>query len=176
MVFEYIVNHAPESITKRLEALKLHRERPDFHPEESTYEHIRIVTTRCIRANNPHLVMCGVLHDIMKKDTAKINPPEHKMAGYPTSPGHDSASASLIRNDLEIQTFIKKFQADVDIVEWLVSQHMRIAQIGQMRQGKQDAFRAMPHFRLLEAFHVADNMLVSDDEAFTQMMNILKPE
>src|ERR1017187_7287193 len=84
MTFEYIVNHAPKEITDRLEELKAHRERPDFHPEESCYLHIKRVTERCIKTDNADLIMTEILHDIMKKDTAKINPTGHKMAGYPT--------------------------------------------------------------------------------------------
>jgi hypothetical protein len=169
MNFQFIFNHAPQKIQDMFIELGRLRERPDYHPEESAAKHIEIVTNRCIASNNPNLIMTAFFHDLFKAETARPNPKN----GFPTCPGHDAASASFIRRDEDAQAFIRLFRADVETVAWLVSQHMRIAQIDNMRASKQAAFRAEPHFRLLEAFHCCDNMLVSDQEAITQMFNIL---
>ncbi len=173
MNFQYIINHAPEIIVNKFNDCAKMRERPDFHPEESAARHIQIVTERLIHSDNPNLIMTGMLHDICKYDTMKINGPEHKMAGYPTSPQHDVAAERLIRTNEDVQNFIRIFKADVELVATLCGQHMRVKQIDQMRATKQAAFRAMPYFRLLEAFTVCDNMLTSDTEAIAQMQQIL---
>jgi len=172
MTFEFVINHAPKIIVNKLEQLKTMRERPDFHPEPSTFEHVKIVTTRLIQSDNPNLIMTGVLHDICKFDCIKINGPDHKMAGFPTSPGHDDAAERLIRTDEDVQNFIRIFKANVDTVAWLCGQHMRVKQINDMRASKQAAFRAMDNFSLLEMFTVCDNMLISDEQSIREMKAI----
>ena len=169
MKFQFIFDHAPQRIQDMFLELGQLRERPDFHPEESAAKHIEIVTDRCIAMDNANLIMTGFFHDLFKAKTARLNPKN----GFPTCPGHDTMSERFINENEEVQAFIRSFKAQPETVAWLVGQHMRIAQIGVMRQSKQDAFRAQPNFRLLEAFHCADNMLISDEEAITQMNNIL---
>lgn len=170
MNFQFIFNHAPQKIQDMFLELSLLRERPDFHPEESAAKHIEIVTTRCIASNNAELIMTGFFHDLFKAKTARINP----KTGFPTCPGHDIDCARFINENADAQIFIKSFKASPAIVSWLVSQHMRIAQLGNMKASKQAAFRAEPFFHLLQAFHCADNMLVSDEVAIEQMNEHLK--
>ena len=86
MTFETLLESAPAGTIERLETLKGFRERPDYHPEESAYIHIKIVTNRLIQTGNPDLIVSGILHDICKLETAKINTKN----GFPTSPGHES--------------------------------------------------------------------------------------
>jgi hypothetical protein len=169
MDFEFIFNHAPEVCQSKFTRLAQLRERPDFHPEASAAKHIEIVTNRCIATGDPNLIMTGFFHDIFKAETARINPKN----GHPTCPGHDAAAERFIRENVDVQNFIKLFKADVDTVAWLCGQHMRIAQINAMRPSKQAAFRAMPHFGLLEVFHVADDMLISNHEAKDMMFGLL---
>ena len=165
MKFQFVFDHAPQHVKDMFLELSQLRERPDFHPEESAAKHIEIVTNRCIVSNNANLIMTGFFHDLFKAKTARLNPKN----GFPTCPGHDVEAEKFIRRNEDIQAFIRSFKADPDTVAWLVGQHMRIAQIDKMRASKQAAFRAEPHFRLLEAFHCCDNMLVSDDVAIEQM-------
>lgn len=169
MNFEFIYNHAPDVLQSKFTRLRQLRERPDYHPEESAAKHIEIVTNRCIVSNNPNLILTGFLHDICKAETAKPNPKN----GFPMCPGHDFEAAKLIRTNPDVQNFIRTFRGNVDIVEWLVAQHMRIAQLGVMKKSKQDAMRNHEWFPLLEAFHCCDDMLVTDQEAVTQMFDIL---
>ena len=169
MKFQFIFEHAPQRIQDMFLELSQLRERPDFHPEESAAKHIEIVTDRCIAMDNANLIMTGFFHDLFKAKTARLNPKN----GFPTCPGHDTMCERFINENEEAQAFIKSFKANPEVVAWLVGQHMRIAQIGVMRASKQEAFRAEPHFNLLEIFHCADNMLISDEEALEQM-NALK--
>lgn len=169
MNFQLIFNRAPQHIQNMFVELRKLRERPDYHPEESAAKHIEIVTMRCIATNNPNLIMAGFFHDIYKAETARPNP----KTGWPMCPGHDVRAEELIRTDKDVQAMIRSFNADVDIVAWLVGQHMRIAQIDRMKELKQNAFRAHPYFKLLQAFHCADNMLIEDEVAITEMLNYI---
>ena len=78
----YLMVGAPNIVQDKLEDLKTLRERPDFHPEPSTFDHIYIVTERLMETNDMDLVLAGLLHDICKLDCMKINP----RTGWPTSP------------------------------------------------------------------------------------------
>ena len=160
MTFDTLIEKAPETVKALVEGLKTLRERPDFHPEESAYEHIKIVTNRLIQTGNPDLIMSGIFHDIFKKVTAKLNPKN----GYPTSPGHDYLAHKSIMEWLkddnnEIIAYIKSIGADPERVALMCKHHMRIKVIGEMRQAKQEAFRQMEIFRDLQIFDRADNML-----------------
>ena len=91
MTFQQLISTAPSIVQSKLEELKTLRERPDYHPEPSTFHHIEIVTNRLIQTGDPDLIMAGILHDICKLDCKKINP----KTGHPTSPGHDIAAFDL---------------------------------------------------------------------------------
>ncbi len=132
MTFEQLIENAPSIILRRLEQLKFLRERPDYHPEPSTYEHIKIVTERLIQTGDKDLIMSGVLHDICKFDTVRMNP----KTGWPTSPGHDKAAARLIEESHHICLWIEEFGADPNIVMDICEGHMIYNILGEMREGK----------------------------------------
>lgn len=144
-----------------LEDLKNLRERPDFHPEENAFEHVRIVTERAIEFGDKDLIMAGIFHDIHKFDTARINP----KTGHPTSPGHDKWAFNTICIEKDVQDFITDFGANWENVAGICGQHMRIHQIGEMRKVKQMRMVESPFFSKLSVFSKFDNMLFSDTEA-----------
>lgn len=172
MNFEFIYNHAPDVLQSKFTRLRQLRERPDYHPEESAAKHIEIVTNRCVASDNPNLILTGFLHDICKAETARPNPKN----GFPMCPGHDFEAAKLIRTNEDVQRFIRTFKGNVDIVEWLVAQHMRIAQLSVMKKSKQDAMTNHPWFNMLQAFHCCDDMLISDEQAIREMHAFLALE
>jgi hypothetical protein len=153
--FEEIENKAPEKIKRKLEQLECLNERPDYHPEPNTYEHIKIVTNRLIKFGEINLIMAGFYHDICKFDTAKLNP----KTGYPTSPGHDKWAEKLILTDEYVQFHLNYFGADKDKVAEICAQHMRIKQINQMKPSKQEKLKNNPVYNYLRIFTMADNML-----------------
>jgi hypothetical protein len=150
---------APSSVTNRLEDLKMVRERPDYHPENSVYEHIKIVTERLMKTGDPDLILSGCLHDLFKLDTLRINP----KTGYPTFPGHDKEVAIFIGNNKEIQDWIKRVGGDLLTVQSLCKDHMRFHQFALMRKAKQDEFVTRPHWNKLKVLGAADNMLEEFD-------------
>lgn len=161
LTFESLIDltNPPDSVTYRLESLKGLRERPDFHPEDSAYEHIKIATERLIPTGDPDLVLAGCLHDLFKHDTVRINPKN----GYPTCPGHDTMVADFIMKDEEIQEWIKSLDADVETVANLCRDHMRFHIFGEMRNSKKREFAYRPHWGKLEFLGAADNMLEEFD-------------
>ena len=163
MTFETLISTAPSIIKQKLEALKTLRERPDYHPEPSTFHHIEIVTTRLSLTNDPDLIMAGVLHDICKLDCKQINP----KTGHSTSPGHDIASFDLIKETPSIQNWISDNSADPHIVAHICLAHMRFHQIGQMRPFKREAqiqkWKDQGIWEKLQIHGAADNMLVDFD-------------
>jgi hypothetical protein len=134
MDFITIIQSAPPTVLNKLEDLKGLRERPDYHPEPSTFHHIEIVVNRLIPTGDPDLIMAGVLHDICKLDCKVINP----KTGNPTSPGHDKAACELIHNNRDIRQWITDKGGDWRKVAGIVFGHMRFHQLGQMRPFKRE--------------------------------------
>ena len=163
MNFKELVEGAPPIIKRKLEQLKFLRERPDFHPEPSAFEHIRIVTERLIPTGDPNLVMSGLLHDICKFDCVRENPKN----GFPTSPGHDKAACELIHNDRKIRQWITDNGADWRKVAGIVFGHMRFHILGEMRQSKREKqiedWKDFGIWDQLQIFGAADNMIEEFD-------------
>lgn len=134
MNFISITQSAPPLILKKLEDLKGLRERPDYHPEPSTFHHIEIVVNRLVPTGDFDLIMAGVLHDICKLDCARVNPKN----GHSTSPGHDKAAYDLIMETPSVQDWIRGFGADPVKVAGICMSHMRFHILGQMREGKRN--------------------------------------
>lgn len=153
------ITNPPISVTDRLEKLKTLRERPDYHPEPNTFEHIRIVTERLMLTDDMDLIFAGCMHDLFKLDTLAINP----KTGFPTCPGHDTRVASFIRSNTEVQEWMGRFGADIETVALLCGDHMRFHQFARMKKSKQDEFKSRPHWGKLIYLGAADNMLVDFD-------------
>jgi hypothetical protein len=159
MTFELLLSTAPSIVLRKLEQLKFLRERPDYHPEKSAHEHIRIVTERLIPLGNIDLILSGILHDICKFDTVRENP----KTGWPTSPGHDQAAHDLITRNEDIQKWISSLGADVKIVSEICKFHMRFHVLPEMREAKREAqieeWKNLEIWEHLQVFGQADNML-----------------
>ena len=160
MDFQKIIETLPQSVKDKLDDLKGLRERPDFHPEESAFEHVKIVTERLISIRDLTLIACGIFHDICKVDTVKIN----EKTGFPTSPGHEISAVKFIESDLEVQRWILEFGADLEKVKGICLNHMRIHQLPQMREEKRKKYISQWELdgilgKLL-IFSKADDMLI----------------
>ena len=59
MTFDQLIKNAPQIILDKLEDLKTLRENPQWHPEDNSYEHIKIVTERALGTNDPDLFLTG---------------------------------------------------------------------------------------------------------------------
>lgn len=163
MTFLDLIKTAPPVILRKLEQLKFLRERPDFHPEPSAFHHIQIVTDRLIPLGDPDLFLAGVLHDICKLDTVKMN----EKTGFPTSPGHDQAAFDLILSSSSITDWIRENGGDEVNVAIICKGHMRFHQLGDMRPAKREyqiaEWTDLGIFDKLQIFGAADNMLEDFD-------------
>ena len=159
MIFQSLIQSAPHIVKRKLEQLKFLRERPDYHPEPSTFHHIQIVTERVQVTENPNLILAGILHDICKLDTVQMN----EKTGWPTSPGHDDAAHDLILNDETIQEWIQQNEGKIIHVANLCKFHMRFHQLGNMRESKRNAnidkWKELEIWEDLQILGAADNML-----------------
>ena len=160
MNFLQLYHSLPDIIKTKLYDLKSYKENPLYHPEANCFIHIGTVTERCLLTRNVNLICTGILHDICKKDVSRINP----KTGFNMSPGHEQKAVEFILNNKEVQDWIKNtMNADLDLVIYLVKNHMRIKQMSQMRKAKQDLMKSDPNFKLLQIFNGFDNMLATDD-------------
>ena len=158
--FNNLYNSSPSIIKDKLDQLKTLRERPDYHPEPSAFQHIKIVVDRLAQTNDPDLIMAGFLHDICKLDCAKTNP----KTGFPTSPGHDKAAYDFIMQNPDVMKFIKSRNADINIVAAVCLNHMKIHQLNDMRPAKRDSYiqqyKSLGIYDKLLIHGEADNMLL----------------
>lgn len=163
MNFESLVESAPTLIKRKLVQLKFLRERPDFHPEPSTFEHIKIVTERLEQTENIDLILAGILHDICKLDVVKENP----KTGFPTSPGHEDAAFELIIHNSEIIDWIFQNGGNWNRVSHIVKNHGRIHQLPEMRESKRlkniQEWKELGIWESLQIFGHADDMLQEFD-------------
>jgi hypothetical protein len=149
----------PESVISRLEKLKSLRERPDYHPEPNTFEHLRIVTERLMLTGDIDLVFAGCLHDLFKLDTLRIN----EKTGFPTCPNHDTEVAKFILESEEVKEWILRYGGNIKTISSLCKDHMRFHRFDKMKESKQDDFKSRPHWNKLEYLGAADNMIEEFD-------------
>ena len=161
--FNKLLESAPLLVRRKVIALKSLRERPDFHPEPSTYEHIKIVTERLFKTGNPDLILSGVLHDICKLDCAKTNP----KTGWPSSPGHEEEAYKIVNDSSEIKDWIFRNGGNWLRVSIIVRDHGKIHLIDQMRPKKRlqyiEMWKENEVWELLNIFGEADDMLKEFD-------------
>ena len=159
VTFSELEQSAPHIIKRKLEQLKFLRERPDYHPEPSAYHHIEIVTERLILTGNPDLFMSGILHDICKFDTVRMNPKTE----WPTSPGHEDAAYELMKDE-SVRLFCFQHGAEPYTVALICKNHMRFHQLEDMRPLKRERqiqeWKDQGLYDLLTIFGRADNMLI----------------
>lgn len=161
--FEEIVKDAPNVVTDRLDECKEIRENPKYHPEESVYEHLKIVTERVNIVNNNDLIMSAVLHDLCKVDVLGVN----KKTGYPTSYGHERSIYNLIQSDESLRDWIESKGCDVNRVALICKNHMRFHVLPNMRDTKREKtlsnWKKEGIYEELKILGAADNMMVSFD-------------
>lgn len=157
--FESLKESAPTIIKRKLAQLKFLNERPDFHPEPSVFEHIKIVTERLEQTGDVNLIFAGILHDICKLDVVRENP----KTGWPSSPGHEDAAFELIIHNSEITDWIFQNGGNWLTVANIVKNHGRIHQLPEMRESKRlkniQEWKEQGIWESLQIFGNADDMI-----------------
>ena len=100
---------------------------PDFHPEGSVYNHIRLMLEQ-LPANAPAtLPWAAILHDIGKPPTASLDETTGAIHFY----GHEKVGAEMAAQILNRLRFSKK---ELDEIVACVRQHMQFKDVKQMRK------------------------------------------
>jgi poly(A) polymerase len=100
---------------------------PDFHPEGTVFEHIRLMLEKMPPNAHPSLPWAVILHDIAKPATAELDPATGKIHFY----GHEKVGAALAERILQRLRFPKK---QTDEIVACVRQHMQFKDVKQMRK------------------------------------------
>ena len=112
---------------------------PDFHPEGTVFEHIRLMLEKMATnppsprsgfgaaSAHPSLPWMVILHDIAKPATAELDPATGKIHFY----GHEKVGAALAERILQRLRFPKK---QTDEIVACVRQHMQFKDVKQMRK------------------------------------------
>jgi poly(A) polymerase len=99
---------------------------PDFHPEGTVFEHIRLMLEKLSPGAHPSLPWAVILHDIAKPATAELDPVTGKIHFY----GHEKVGAALAERILTRLRFPKK---QIEEIVACVRQHMQFKDVKQMR-------------------------------------------
>ena len=100
---------------------------PDFHPEGTVFEHIRLMLEKLPPGAHPSLPWAVILHDIAKPATAELDPATGKIHFY----GHEKVGAALAERILTRLRFPKK---QIGEIVACVRQHMQFKDVKQMRK------------------------------------------
>lgn len=100
---------------------------PDYHPEGSVYNHIRLMLAQLPPDAVESLPWCVILHDIGKPPTASVDEKNGAIHFY----GHEKIGADMARAILNRLRFPKKA---IDETVACVRQHMQFKDVKQMRK------------------------------------------
>lgn len=119
------------------------------HPEGNTLIHTVVVTSRAFKTGDKNLVVAALFHDIGKLDTLDYN----TKTGEPTAYKHEKESLKYVD---QFKDDITKMGCDIDIIKFVVENHMRMKVIDQMRDAKRKRLESHKYFRYLKSFSVID--------------------
>ncbi|HKW30408.1 MAG TPA: CCA tRNA nucleotidyltransferase, partial [Verrucomicrobiae bacterium] len=114
-------------ILPELIATLLCQQSPDYHPEGTVFEHIRLMLEKMPPDASPSLPWAVILHDIAKPATAERDPVTGTIHFY----GHEKVGAALAERILQRLRFPKK---QIEEIVACVRQHMQFKDVKQMRK------------------------------------------
>ncbi len=100
---------------------------PDFHPEGTVFEHVRLMLEKLPPEAHPSLPWAVILHDIGKPATAERDPATGAIHFY----GHEKIGAAMAERILQRLRFPKK---QIEEIVACVRQHMQFKDVKQMRK------------------------------------------
>jgi hypothetical protein len=132
------------SMTKQIEEIT------PWHPENSLYDHISMVFNRLSKKyNDLNLNLSAIFHDLGKIPTIKYDEKNDKTTAF----GHDIESLKYID---DYQNWINSMGGNVDIIKFVVKNHMRFKYFDEMKYKKQMELVNNPYFKYLLKFETAD--------------------
>jgi poly(A) polymerase len=122
---------------------------PDFHPEGTVYEHLRLMLGQLPAEAHPSLPWAVLLHDVAKPLTASTDPATGSIHFY----GHEKVGAELAERILERLRFPRK---QIEEVAAAVRCHMQFKDVPQMRKSTLRSLLMRPTFPLELELHRLD--------------------
>jgi poly(A) polymerase len=116
-----------EPILPELAATVACEQSPDFHPEGSVFEHVRLMLEKLPPGAHESLPWAAILHDIGKPVTAERDPQTGAIHFYE----HEKIGAALAEKILQRLRFPKK---QIEEIVACVRQHMQFKDVKQMRK------------------------------------------
>ena len=114
-------------VLPELIATILCRQSPDYHPEGTVFEHIRLMLEKLPPGASPSLPWTVILHDIAKPATAERDPATGAIHFY----GHEKVGAAMAERILTRLRFPKK---QIEEIVACVLNHMQFKDVKQMRK------------------------------------------
>jgi len=114
-------------VLPELIATLLCQQSPDYHPEGTVFEHIRLMLEKMPPGASPSLPWAVILHDIAKPATAERDPATGAIHFY----GHEKVGAAMAERILTRLRFPKK---QIEEIVACVLNHMQFKDVKQMRK------------------------------------------
>lgn len=122
----------------------------NYHSEKDTYTHTKLVVNRLHKKyHNINLILAGLFHDLGKFDTVSFD----TVTGLYHAFGHENESINYIERYKE---WIYWMGGDVELVKYIVENHMRYKNIKQFKFKQQLDFIRNDNFEYLKKFNTAD--------------------
>jgi len=122
---------------------------PDFHPEGSVFNHLRLMLQHLPPSPDPSLPWAVLLHDVAKPVTASTDPETGATHFY----GHEKIGADMAAEILERLRFPRK---QIDEVVQAVRCHMQFKDVPEMRKSTLRRLLLRPTFPLELSLHKLD--------------------
>lgn len=138
-----------EQILPELAATVTCEQSPDFHPEGTVFNHLRLMLARMPAGAHESLPWAVLLHDVAKPVTATRDPATGSIHFY----GHERIGAEMTRALLERLRFPRK---QVEEIAGCVRHHMQFKDAPQMRKATLRRLLLRPTFPLELELHRLD--------------------
>ena len=138
-----------EQVLPEIAATLVCEQSPDFHPEGTVFNHLRLMLQHLPRDADPSLPWAVLLHDVAKPVTASADPETGSMHFY----GHEKIGAEMAGEILERLRFPRK---QIDEVIRAVLFHMQFKDALQMRKSTLRRLLMRPTFPLELELHRLD--------------------
>lgn len=150
LVFEELEeNQLLEKVLPEIYPLIAARHNRYYHPEGEPWEHTLIVIELVRKkTDNLNVLWAALLHDIGKPSTEKHLPDRI------TNHGHDKVGAEMA---VRLLKRLEAPQEQIDEVEFLVKEHMRIKKVKEMRKKKIAKIKESEYYENLKILAIADS-------------------
>jgi poly(A) polymerase len=122
---------------------------PDFHPEGSVYNHIRLILDSLALESGSTVIWAALLHDIAKPPTASHDPTTGQIHFY----GHEKLGAEMAETILRRLKFPRK---QIEQITTCVRYHMQFKDVPRMRKSTLRRMLMRPTFPLELELHRLD--------------------